>query len=110
MTGAKSDPRSSVTIPPHPSPQPLWPSYAALDYDKPGHPTLTSQQVKLIRKTLALLRPCQAVQVRYAFPDWRGYPTAPKNTIALFLDSPYPGFEPHVLWTYNDYYDRARRP
>ena len=89
-----------------PSPAPTWPSYSALGYDKPGHPTLTSQQVKLIRKTLALLRPCQAVQLRYAFPDWRGgYP--PKNTMVLFFDSPYPGFEPHVLWTYNSDYDRA---
>jgi hypothetical protein len=92
-----------------PSPAPTWPSYSALGYDKPGHPTLTSQQVKLIRKTLALLKPCRAVQLRYAFPDWRGYATSPdpKNTMVLFFDSPYPGFEPHVLWTYNGYYDRT---
>lgn len=113
IVGCSKARTSTATAIGTPSPAPTWPSYSALGYDKPGHPTLTSQQVKLIRKTLVLLRPCQAVQLRYAFPDWRGYATSPdpKYTMALFFESPYarlyPGFVPHVLWTYNGYYNRA---
>jgi len=88
-----------------PSPAPTWPSYSALGYDRPGHPSLTSQQAKLIRKTLALLKPCQAAQLRYAFPDWR-YSTNSRDVV-LYFDYANPAVQPHVLWTYNEYYDRT---
>jgi hypothetical protein len=77
-----------------------WPSYWAQDYENPGHPTLTRSEVALIRKTLALLKPCQAAQLRYAFP--RGYPAIHK--MVLFFWSRDPSMQPHVLWSYNGYY------
>jgi hypothetical protein len=81
-----------------PSPVPTWPNYSALDYDKPGHPPITGAEIALIHKTLSLLRPCQAVQLRYAFPKNR------KNAVALFFDNPG---EPNVLWNVNAVYSRA---
>jgi hypothetical protein len=45
------------------------PEYAAVDYDKPGHPQLTPDEVASIRSALARVKPCQRTLVRYAFPD-----------------------------------------
>jgi hypothetical protein len=75
-----------------------WPSYLAKDYDKPGHPALTSRQVALIRKTLALVRPCQVAVLLYAFPE----NIVPNYRMVLFFRSPN-GW-PHALWTDNMYY------
>jgi hypothetical protein len=77
---------------------PGWPSYPALDYARPGHPNLTSSQVALIRKTLALVKPCQAAQLRYAFPS-NGYPS---GEMLLFFET-FKGV-PHALWTTNVFY------
>lgn len=84
-----------------PSPASTWPSYPASEYERSDHPGLTSTQVALIRKTLSLLKACQAVQLRYAFPS------NDQKSMVLFFDSPQAGFVPHVLWTYNIYYNRA---
>jgi hypothetical protein len=43
--------------------------YAAENYDKPGHPPLTPEQKETIRKTLALVKPCQRGLLAYAFPE-----------------------------------------
>jgi hypothetical protein len=77
---------------------PGWPNYPAFEYAKPGHPNLASSQAALIRKTLALLKPCQAAQLRYAFPS-NGYPS---GEMVLFFET----FKsvPHVLWTTNVFY------
>ncbi len=45
------------------------PQYLALDYGKPGQPTLTAKEVARIRKVLALVKPCQRAMVEYAFPE-----------------------------------------
>lgn len=56
-----------------------WPNYAAVDYDKPGHPTLTPEEVASIRSALARVKHCQRTLVRYAFPanasSWHGRPS-----------------------------------
>src|SRR5579875_2251770 len=57
-------PPSPLLVTPH-----LWPTYLAINYGKPGQPHLTSGQVKLIRKTLALVKPCQVRFLRYTFPS-----------------------------------------
>lgn len=78
-----------------------WPNYNAQDYQKPGSPTLTSEQTALIQKTLALLKPCQASQLRYAFPEKRIPGT---DTMILYFEPPE-NAHPHVLWTKNiEYY------
>ena len=45
------------------------PEYLALDYGKPGQPTLTAKEIARIREVLALVKPCQRAMVRYAFPE-----------------------------------------
>jgi hypothetical protein len=45
------------------------PQYLALDYGKPGQPTLTAKEVARIRKVLALVKPCQRAMVEFAFPE-----------------------------------------
>lgn len=56
-----------------------WPNYAAVDYDKPGHPMLTPHEVASIRSALGRVKPCQRTLVRYAFPanasSWHGWPS-----------------------------------
>jgi hypothetical protein len=40
--------------------------YAAVDYDKPGHPPLAPTELASIRSALARVKPCQRTLVRYA--------------------------------------------
>jgi len=54
-----------------------------MDYDKPGHPPLTPNEVASIRSALARVKPCQRTLVRYAFPANTGL-----MSFVLF-------FEPH---------------
>jgi hypothetical protein len=89
-----------------PTLSPTWPSYAAVDYGRPGHPSLTNQQAALIRKTLALLKPCQADLLRYAFPKGRVGPTSQREMV-LFFQPPDASIYPHVLWTMNLAYKPA---
>lgn len=74
--------RASAQGSPAPTPSSAhnrWPNYAAVDYDKPGHPTLTPDEVARIRSALARVKPCQRTLVRYAFPanasSWHGWPS-----------------------------------
>lgn len=101
LSCSKTHASTSVALIVTPSPVPTLPTYLALAYDRRGHPPLTAAEIALIRRTLSLLRPCQAQQLRYAFPTNR------KNTVALFFNDPEPAIEPHVLWTFNDVYSRA---
>ena len=54
---------ASASSPPIP-----WPSYAAVDYNRSGHPSLSRAEVGSIRSTLAKVKPCQRTLLRYAFP------------------------------------------
>jgi hypothetical protein len=58
--------------------------------------------VALIRKTLALLRPCQIAQLRYAFPRDR-----PDYMVLFFFTTDPLHSYPAVLWTYSGSYDQA---
>jgi hypothetical protein len=46
-----------------------WPSYRAVDYSKPGHPRLTSNEALRLHSILKRVKPCQQSLVRYAFPN-----------------------------------------
>jgi hypothetical protein len=41
--------------------------YVAVDYDKRGHPSLTSVELASIRTALSIVKPCQRPLVRYAY-------------------------------------------
>jgi hypothetical protein len=73
-----------------------WPSYLARDYDKPGHFKFTVKEEALVRKTLAIVKPCQRAFLRYAFPS-NG-----DMHMVLYLENLHGN--PHVLWTKNIYY------
>jgi hypothetical protein len=80
-----------------PSPTPTWPSFSAKDYRSFHKRTLTRGEVSLIRKTLALVKPCQRPLLRFAFPSDGG----PDFPFVLFFSDK---FWPHVLWTNNMYF------
>jgi hypothetical protein len=46
------------------------PEYAAVDWDRPGHPALTPSEEASIRSALAKVKPCQRGLVRYALPAY----------------------------------------
>ena len=73
----------SLVTPLPPSPNP-YVTYLALDYDKPGQPTLTANEIAQIREALALVKPCQRRLVRYAFPAWSNV-----RFILFFQDNPH---------------------
>lgn len=50
---------------PDPATPPTPPTYVAMDYDKPGHPTLTSKEVSRLRGILREVKVCQQRGVRY---------------------------------------------
>ena len=62
-----SGPMSLVSVA-TPGTWPRFPTYDAVDYDKPGlHPPLTPKQVANIRAVLTAVKPCQRPLVRYSF-------------------------------------------
>lgn len=92
-SGAHANP--NVT-PWHVTPYPLPSVYQAIDYKNPGHPALTPSEVRLIRKTLAAVRPCQLRFLRYSFPN-------NSKGIVLYFGGAEAGDFP-VLWVRNGYY------
>lgn len=54
-----------------PKPVPTWPSYAARDYLKTGHPKLNASEKARIRYTLTRIKLCQRRYLRYAFTSAR---------------------------------------
>jgi hypothetical protein len=45
------------------------PVYAAIDYDKPGHPSMTAEQARAVREMLARVKPCQRSLLRYVLDE-----------------------------------------
>jgi hypothetical protein len=62
------------------------PVYVAIDYDKPGHPSLTLEQTRTIKEMLARVKPCQRSLLRYV----------PNDGVTLFFAVPS-GQDPYVL-------------
>lgn len=78
------------------------PMYLAIDYDKPGHPALTTKETARIRKVLALVKPCQRVLVRYVFPQNSSF-----LPFVLFFQGP--GYAQHVFGqSGNTFYDEGQ--
>lgn len=75
-----------------------WPSYLATDYNKPGHFKFTDKEAALIKKTLALVKPCQRALLRYAFPS--------NGDMHMVLYVETLQGNPHALWTNNMYYNQ----
>ncbi len=46
-----------------------WPTYAAMDRDRPGHPELTPREISQLREYLGEVKPCQRQGLRYGFPN-----------------------------------------
>jgi|SRR5580704_4182989 hypothetical protein len=90
-TAASSPRRTPWTSPPGP------PTYVGADYEKPGQPSLTPPQVRLIRETLSRVKPCQRPLVRYVLDG------AEAQDVTLFFDVP-PGQGAHVFGTAIDVY------
>jgi hypothetical protein len=92
-SNASPGPGATLVTPTPPAP---WGTFVALDYDKPGHPKLTPDAIALIRKTLAVVKPCQRQMLSYSFDE--DDPSG--TTIALY-------FTPsgHVLWQQNWYWE-----
>ncbi len=44
-------------------------TYVALDYGKPGEPSLTVKEIAQIETVLREVKPCQRALLRYAFPS-----------------------------------------
>ena len=79
------------------APQP--PTYLAAEYGKPGQPALTPRERALIRRTLAVIEPCQRALLRYAFPN----NADPSTHVVLFFAEPgKPIFDAHILWQRKD--------
>jgi hypothetical protein len=72
-------------------------NFVAIDYEKLGHPSLTSAQVNIIHETLERVKPCQRSLVRYAVSS----PEA-KDLILYFAVPPSQGA--HVFGTAIDVY------
>jgi hypothetical protein len=73
------------------------PSYLALDYNTQGlHPSLTLGDVRLIRKTIPLVKPCQLPFLRYVFPE-------NAKGMVLYIGGANAGAFP-VLWERNEDY------
>lgn len=78
------------------------PTYLAADYGKAGEPLLTTSQLRLIRKTLAVIKPCQRELLRYAFPEVHDAQT---QMVLFFADPSGPIGEEHILWQGNALYN-----
>lgn len=85
------------TIGPKPTPTITWPTFLAEDYREFSGRTLTPSEVALIRKTLALVKPCQRPLLRFAFP-----PNGDTTFVLYFQSADGNAF--HVLWTRNLYF------
>ena len=81
-----------------PKPVPTWPSYAARDYLKTGHPKLNASEKARIRYMLTRVKLCQRRYLRYAFTSAR------QPWFIMFFGPTGSGF-PHVLGEDNLYYD-----
>lgn len=63
-----SNPTSLLIVESTPGTWPVFPTYDAVDYDKPGlHPLLTPEQVARIRAVLIKVKSCQRQLVQYSF-------------------------------------------
>lgn len=89
--------KSIAVATPAPPPAHAWPNFAAKDYGSFHRQPLTPSQVSSIRKTLALVKPCQQQFLRFAFPS--------NGSFVLFFDLSNVIW-PHVLWTKNEYYKK----
>jgi hypothetical protein len=70
--------------------------HVAMDYDKPGHPSLTESERSTIQYTLAAVEPCQRPLVRYAFGGDTG--------ILMFFDGGGPHGISHIFGQGNLWY------
>lgn len=98
-SSASATPQATLVTP---TPAVPWGRFVALDFQKPGQPKLTAAQVALIRKTLAVVKPCQQSLLRYSFDN--GDPSG--KMIDLYFE---PTDDPtassvHVLWQGDLYY------
>lgn len=96
---SQSGPQSFANYAFHPSPSATWPSFPAQDYRTSSGHSLRNSDVALIRKTLALIKPCQRAILRYAFPS-----NPEVVRFVLFFQTAI--LWPHVLWTRNLYFKR----
>jgi hypothetical protein len=85
-----------------PSPQPTWPTYLAENYANQPKPKLSGNDVRLIRKTLALSEPCQRHLLRYTYTSNMSSANVHASFFVLFFASKT--HIPHALWTSNIYY------
>jgi hypothetical protein len=46
-----------------------WPTFSAMDRDRPGHPKLTRGEISQLREYLREVKPCQRRGLRYGFPN-----------------------------------------
>jgi uncharacterized repeat protein (TIGR03803 family) len=92
---------AAFTAAPTQTPQP---TYLAVDYGKAGQPALAPRERTLVRATLAVVKPCQRVLLRYAFPE----NAEPDTRMVLFFAEPgKPIFDAHVLWQTNLLYNEG---
>jgi hypothetical protein len=88
-----------------PTPAVPWGRFLALDYKQPGQPKLTGSEVALIRKALALVKPCQQQWLKYSFDN--ADPTG--NTIDLYFEPSDRQETAAIFWTGDYYYfDQGR--
>ena len=80
---------------------PQWPTYVAKDYDVPGHPALTSNEIAMLREALRKVKPCQRDMLRYAFPS-----NAKSGIRFVVFFEPWitPTHPAHVFWTSDVYF------
>jgi hypothetical protein len=90
--------KAFVGYTPGATPMAPWPSYLAEDYREYHNFRLSSSQVALVRKTLALVKPCQRAILRYAFPS------NPDGVRFVLFFATSAGAWPHVLWTNRVYF------
>jgi hypothetical protein len=94
-----ASPGSSATLV-TPTPAVPWGRFLALDYKQPRQPKLTASEVALIRKALALVKPCQQQWLKYSFDN--ADPTG--NTIDLYFEPSDPRQETAAIFWTGDYY------
>jgi len=92
--GCAKKPPSSITPQEHTRPSR---SFVALDYEKPGHPYLTPDNVRELQDVLLAVKWCQRSLVRYAFPNGNA-------EIAIFFDPKSLNGMAHIFGQGNFYY------
>jgi hypothetical protein len=79
-----------------PTAMPTWPGYVAIDYGKPGQPSLTLADASRVQWALSKVKACQRPLVRYALPGGSG-------PVVLFFAIP-PNSGAHVFGEGDAYY------